>query len=61
MEHLKALCTVLQTDLNTITAGEIEITDDNVEASILRDLRAVSAEQRELVLALVRSMKEAGK
>lgn len=60
MEHLQALCTVLQTDLNTITGGEIVISDNKVEAAILRDLRGVSPEQRELVLALVRSMRNEG-
>lgn len=60
MEHLQALCKVLQTDLNTITGGDIEISDNQVEAQILRDLRGVSPEQREIVLALVRSMKSNG-
>lgn len=60
MEHLQALCKVLQTDLNTITGGEIEIADNQVEAQILRDLRDVSPAQRELVLALVRSLKTTG-
>lgn len=57
MEHLKALCAVLQTDLNTLGGDEIEIAEGQVEATILRELRNVSPAQREAVLALVRSMK----
>lgn len=57
MEHLQALCKVLQTDLATITDGEIEIVQTPVETVIAREMRDLTPEQRELVLALVRSMK----
>lgn len=57
MEHLKALCTVLQTDLNTLAGDEIEIADGQIEATIVRELRGVSPQQREAVLALIRTMK----
>ncbi len=57
MEHLKALCVVLQTDLNTLAGDEIEIADGRLESTIVRELREISPAQREAVLALVRSMK----
>lgn len=57
MEHLKALCVVLQTDLNTLAGDEIEIADGKVEATVVRELREITPAQREAVLALIRSMK----
>lgn len=60
MEHLKALCVVLGTDLNALAGDEIEVAEGKVEASVLRELRGLSPTQREAVLALVRSMKGAG-
>jgi transcriptional regulator with XRE-family HTH domain len=57
MEHLKALCAVLQTDLNTLAGDEVEVAEGKVEASVVREMRDLSETQREAVLALVRSMK----
>ena len=57
MEHLKALCVVLQTDLNTLAGDEIEIAEGKVEATVLRELREITPAQREAVLALIRTMK----
>lgn len=57
MEHLKALCVVLQTDLNSLGSDEIEFADGKVEASVIRELRDLTPAQQEAVLALVRSMK----
>lgn len=57
MDHLKALCAVLQSDLNTLAGDEIEIAEGKVETSVVRELRELSPTQREAVLALVRSMK----
>lgn len=57
MEHLKALCVVLQTDLNSLTGDEVEIAEDPIDASVVREMRDLTAVQREAVLALVRSMK----
>lgn len=59
MEHLKALCVVLQSDLNTLAGGDIEIADGKVEATLLREVRGLRQEQREALLLLVRSMKGA--
>ncbi|MFT3806080.1 hypothetical protein [Arenimonas sp.] len=57
MEHLKALCIILQTDLNSLAGDEIEIAEGKVESAVVRELRDVSPAQREAVLALIRSMK----
>ena len=57
MEHLKALCVVLETDMNGLTGDEAEVVEGKVEVSIARELRNVDPTQREIVLALVRSMK----
>ncbi len=57
MENLKALCVVLQTDLNTVISGEIEVTEGPVETTVVREMRGLTPTQREAVLAVVRSMK----
>jgi transcriptional regulator with XRE-family HTH domain len=57
MEHLKALCAVLQTDLNTLAGDEVEVAEGKVESSVVREMRDLDPVQREAVLALVRSMK----
>lgn len=57
VEHLKALCQVLQTDLNTVLGGEIEISEGAVEVSIARAIKGLDAVQQEAVLAIVQTMK----
>ncbi|NID14349.1 hypothetical protein [Luteibacter yeojuensis] len=57
MEELKALLDVLQTDLDTITQGEVEVIEDKVPALTAREMTNLSDEQQQLVLAMVRSMK----
>jgi transcriptional regulator with XRE-family HTH domain len=59
MEHLKALCVVLQSDLNTLAGDEVEIAEGKVEAAVVRELRDLTPAQREAILALARSMKSA--
>lgn len=59
MEHLKALCAVLQTDLNTLTDDEVEVAEGPMDATIAREVRDLPVAQKEAVLALVRSMKPA--
>lgn len=57
MEHLKALCTILQTDLDSLTKDEIEIAEGPVDATVMREIKALTPAQREAVLALIRSMR----
>lgn len=57
MEHLKALCAVLQTDLNTLAGDEVEVAEGRIEASVVREMRDLDETQREAVLAIVKSMK----
>lgn len=57
MEHLKALCGILQTDLNTLAGDEVEIAEGPLDSTVIRELRGLTPTQREAVLALVRSMK----
>lgn len=57
MEHLKALCVVLQTDLNTLTGDEVEIAEGPVDVTVVRELRELSPAQREAVLAVIRTMR----
>lgn len=60
MEHLRALCAILQTDLNSLTGSDVEVVEDAVGVTIAREMADLSATQREAVLAIVRSMKERG-
>jgi transcriptional regulator with XRE-family HTH domain len=57
MDHLKALCAVLQTDLNTMAGDEIEVMEGKVDVAIAREARDLSPSQKELLLALARSLK----
>lgn len=59
MDHLKALCGVLLTDLNTLAGDEIEVAEGPVDATIVRELRQLPPTQREAVLALIRTMRGA--
>ena len=56
MEHLRALCTVLQTDLNELTSDDIAVTQGPLPATIAREAAMLAPAQQELVLALVRSL-----
>jgi transcriptional regulator with XRE-family HTH domain len=57
MEHLKALCAVLETDLNSLVSGEMEVVEDALRISVVREMDSLTEAQREAVLALVRSMR----
>ena len=57
MEHLKALCAILQTDLNSLTGDDVVIVEDALGVSVAREMESLNPTQREAVLALVRSMK----
>jgi transcriptional regulator with XRE-family HTH domain len=57
MEHLKALCAVLQTDLNSLGKDEIEVAEGPVDSTVIRELRDLAPAQREAVLAVIRTMK----
>lgn len=56
MEHLRALCGVLQTDLNALTGDEIEVAEGPIPATIARETAALDEASQQLVLALVRSL-----
>lgn len=57
MEHLKALCEILKTDLNSIADDETEIVEGKVEVAIVRELNDLHPQQRETILAVIRGMK----
>jgi transcriptional regulator with XRE-family HTH domain len=60
MENLKALCAVLQTDLDSLHRDEIEFADGPIEATVIREIRELEPGQKELVLAVIRGMKGKG-
>ena len=61
MKHLKALCAILETDLDTMTGDDIEVAEGPVNTTVVRELAKLSPTQREAVLALIRTMAEASK
>lgn len=58
MKHLKALCEVLDTDMNTLTGDSIRVAHGKVQVQVQRELEGMTPEQQELVLAIVRSVKQ---
>lgn len=57
MQHLRALCDVLQTDMNTLTSGSIAVVEGKVPVQIQRELEGMTPEAQELVLAVIRNMR----
>ena len=57
MEHLKALCTVLQTTISEMAGEDPEFARDSFESLLLIESRELDKAQREAVLAIVKSMK----
>ena len=57
MKHMKALCDILQTDLNALTGDEAEVVEGKVEVQIVRELSELDPTQRETILAVIRGMK----
>lgn len=59
MDHLKALCAVLQTDLNAMGGDDIEVAEGALKVTLAREISALDEASQQLVLALVRSLKKA--
>jgi transcriptional regulator with XRE-family HTH domain len=57
MEHLKALCVILQADMDSLTSDEIEVSVGPLHASVARELKEFSPVQLEILRALIRDMK----
>lgn len=57
VEELKALCAVLQTDVDSLLAGEGELVEAPVPAATAREMAGLSPEQQQAILAMVRSMR----
>jgi len=59
MDHLRELCSVLQTDLNAVGGDDIEVSEGAIAVTIARETAALDEASQQLVLALVRSLKSA--
>ena len=58
VKHLRALCAILETDLNALLGGdEIEIVEGEVRVIAAREMKRLTDAQQEAVLAIIRSMK----
>lgn len=59
VDELRALLDVLQTDLESMGSGEAELVEEPVPAATAREMRRLSPEQQQAILAMVRSMRTA--
>lgn len=57
VDELRALLEVLQTDLETISDGEVELVEGAVKTTIAREVAHLSPAQQQAVLALIKSMR----
>lgn len=57
MEHLKALCAVLETTISEMAGEDPQFAQNDFESLLLTESRSLAPEQREAVLAIVRSMR----
>lgn len=57
VDELRALLEILQTDLDAMEAGEAELVEEPVPAATAREMRRLTPEQQQAVLAMVRSMR----
>lgn len=57
MDELKALLDILQTDLDSITEGQVELVEEKLPAATAREMRGLTEEQQQAVLAMVRVMR----
>lgn len=58
MDELRALLEILQTDLDAITEGEVELVEEKIPAATARAMRDLSEAQQQAVLAMVRTMRQ---
>lgn len=56
MEHLKALCEVLQTSISAMAGEDPDFAQDGFEKVLLAVARGLQTEQREAVLAIIKTM-----
>lgn len=57
IQHLKALCVVLDSDLNALAGDEVKVVEGEVDVTIVREMNELTPVQREAVLAVIRSMR----
>jgi len=55
MEHLKALCEVLETSISAMAGEDPEFAQNGFEAALLAEIRKMTPAQREAMLALIRA------
>jgi hypothetical protein len=56
MNELKMLADVLQTDVESLLDGEVELVEEPIPAATARAMRGLTIEQQQAVLAMVTSM-----
>ena len=58
MQHLRELCDILESDLDTLSAGKLELAEKPVDVAITRGAKKLPDAKKELVLALIKSLSD---
>lgn len=61
MDHLKALCAVLDTSISEMAGEDPEFAQNAFESTLLEESRALAPAQREAILAIIASMRPSKK
>lgn len=56
MQHLKALCDILQSDLDTLAGRPVELSEEPLDVAIARRAKQLPNASKELLLALIDSL-----
>ena len=56
MQHLRAICDILQRDLDALSDGQMALAEQPVDVAITRGAKVLPDDKKELVLALIRSL-----
>lgn len=57
VEHLKALCAALETDMNTLSGGKAELVEAPLDVALSRESRDLSDTQKQALLLMARTMR----
>lgn len=57
VEHMKALCTALETDLGQLSGGKAELVEEPLDIAISRESRGLTDAQKQALLLMARTMR----
>lgn len=57
VKHMRALCEALESDLQTLSGGELELSEKPLDVAISREIKGLTDAEKEAILALTRTMR----